>query len=66
MTVKMMKDLNKKMIEEAITLYFHHKDLQEKGLLSVVNPRFLHLMHRKSLFAFGTSNSMTHKLMTTV
>lgn len=41
-------------LNQTVILYIQYQDLKERGLLSVFNPRFLHLMHQQVMFAFDT------------
>ena len=41
-------------LNQTVILYIQYQDLKERGLLSVLNPRFLHLMHQQVMFAFDT------------
>lgn len=46
-------------IDESINLYTQYQSLQERGLLSVFNPRFLNIMHQQALFVCDTMNCKT-------
>ena len=43
-------------IDQTLILYNQYQSLKKGGLLSVLNPRFVNLMHQQTLFAFDTLN----------